>query len=211
LRCAGSHALRAGADIRRAEGRRAALPVAVWGGGAAGLLHAAGDWLQPAARLRRALVRADLLDDPGARPGPAAAYCAAVRGSGAAAVGASSGRTSRAAELRQAMQHSHGGRRPGSAAELGWQRWLPIRQLTDEEWEAYQERKRDQFRQRCVRSAPAAPRRRRKLLLTAGCGVPGRVDAAQEGGLPMVLEERGRSAGGLGAAQDGSQENKPAG
>jgi len=55
------------------------------------------------------------------------------------------------------MQHSHGGRRPGSAAELGWQRWLPIRQLTDEEWEAYQERKRDQFRQRCVLSTP--PRR----------------------------------------------------
>ena len=47
------------------------------------------------------------------------------------------------------MKHSHGGR-VGSVSELGWRRWLPIRQLTDEEWEAYQQRKREQFQQRCA-------------------------------------------------------------
>ena len=60
------------------------------------------------------------------------------------------------AELRRQMEHSHGGRRPGTKADLGWARWLPIRQLTDEEWEIYQERKREQFQQRCSSCPPSS-------------------------------------------------------
>ncbi|KAK9846616.1 hypothetical protein WJX81_007679 [Elliptochloris bilobata] len=118
------------------RGRRAAVPVAVWCGAGAGLLHFAGDRIDASARLRCTLVWLNLLDD---------------------------------AELRERMKHSHGGRRPNTQVELGWRRWLPIRHLTDEEWEAYQQRKSESLRER--------------------------VRAAREGGLPAVLNMEDPSSG----------------
>lgn len=60
------HFMRYDGERESAEGRRAAVPVAVWTGAGAGLLHAAGDYIDAAAWIRRTLVRLDLLDDTGA-------------------------------------------------------------------------------------------------------------------------------------------------
>lgn len=56
-----------------------------------------------------------------------------------------------AAELKREIDRPKLPYSPGRKEDLGWRRHLPIRKLTEEEWEDYQRVRKQRFKDRCVR------------------------------------------------------------
>lgn len=55
------------------------------------------------------------------------------------------------AELKREMERPKLPYSPGKKEDLGWRRHLPIRKLTEEEWEDYQRVRKQRFKDRCAR------------------------------------------------------------
>jgi hypothetical protein len=87
--------------------------------------------------------------------------------------------------------------RPLPEAELGWRRWLPIRQMTAEEWARHQAKKAaGGIRARCDFAALSSATNiwhlsgRKKTADAWLC----RAEAAQAGGLAGLLEQRAQDS-----------------
>lgn len=85
-------------------------------------------------------------------------------------------------ELKREMERPKLPYSPGKKEDLGWRRHLPIRKLTEEEWEEYQRVRKQRFKDR--------------------------VKAAQAGGIAGILEGREKSSFSEGDTAEGQQQEK---